>query len=71
MRWFERYARYHGYKINPDVEQNMIDYFNLVDSRGEEHYCPSKSERNENTICPCECFRVNGVCDCKFFVNRD
>lgn len=69
MKWYERYAKYHGFTINPDVEKNMSEYFALQQKNGASLYCPFKSRVEEN-VCPCEDLRKNYDCSCKFFVRK-
>lgn len=69
MNWYEKYAKYHGYDINRDVEKQIVEVLTFNQKNFGKLYCPQKSHSDSN-ICPCEEFRNTNKCACNFFVNK-
>ena len=65
MKWYERYAKYHGFSINTAVEKTVWDMLQHEKEINGEYYCPQK-ERIADNICPCKEFRDNYICKCDF-----
>lgn len=71
-------ATFHGFKLNPDLDQRKKIINGLVDNaiKHGASYCPCRivtgnAEEDCKNICPCDYFKVdiemNGFCKCKLF----
>lgn len=70
MKWYEKYANYHGFRINPDVEAQVVEHLTFNQKRNGNLYCPQKPHTEDN-ICPCKEFRENFKCVCNFFLRKE
>jgi len=70
MKWYERYAGYHGFNINRNVENQVVECLTFNQTHSGELYCPKKEHTADN-ICPCKELRENFKCSCNFFVKKE
>ena len=69
MEWYRKYAKYHNYQINDEIEKTMAEFLAYEKSKNGQYYCPQKPRKPEN-ICPCDELTKEHKCACNFLIRK-
>lgn len=71
---FHKIALEHKWKLNTDknLVQNVLNAQNRLFEKFGQYYCPCKSKRSTENICPCNNAQIEisnkGFCGCRLFM---
>ena len=67
-KWYECYAEKHGYEINEDIKDKILEALEINKEKHGARYCPCAKDRTIDTICPCKKIRETNYCKCNLFI---